>query len=227
VATRLVPDLDHFRGSFGARAVIPLWVDRAGSHANVAPAILQRLSRSLRLEVDAETLLSYCYALLGTRGYWLRFAEELRTPGPRIPLTRDAGLFCAVAKRGRELLDVHTFSAVRRGAARCLTAVGDQHPRAFAYEATSQVLRVGGGCFAPVDERVWSYAVSGYAVVRGWLRRRVGERARNAIEAAVPAQWTAMLDRELVELLWVLEATLALEPTLDELLDSVIASSAR
>jgi hypothetical protein len=36
-----------------------------------------------------------------------------------------------------------------------------------------------------------------------------------------------MLDRELVELLWVLEATLALEPTLDELLDSVIASSAR
>src|SRR5207248_6678279 len=31
IATAYVPDLDHFRGSFGARGVIPLWRDAAGA----------------------------------------------------------------------------------------------------------------------------------------------------------------------------------------------------
>ena len=37
VATDLVPDLHHFRGSFGGKHVIPLWRDRAGTDANLPP----------------------------------------------------------------------------------------------------------------------------------------------------------------------------------------------
>src|SRR6185503_484926 len=41
VATRLVPDLDHFRGSFGGRAVMPLWL---GDHPNLASGLLDALA---------------------------------------------------------------------------------------------------------------------------------------------------------------------------------------
>src|SRR5207253_1045185 len=57
VATALVPDLDHFRGSFGARAVIPLWCDAAATRPNVTPGVLEELG------VTPPELLAYCYAL--------------------------------------------------------------------------------------------------------------------------------------------------------------------
>src|SRR6202011_2107898 len=45
VATALVPDLDHFRGSFGGRAVIPLWRDPGATIPNVADGLLDDLAQ--------------------------------------------------------------------------------------------------------------------------------------------------------------------------------------
>ncbi len=78
VATALVPDLDHFRGSFGARAVIPLWRDANATMPNVAGEWLERLSERYVTDVDAETLMAYCYAVLATRSYVGRYEEELQ-----------------------------------------------------------------------------------------------------------------------------------------------------
>ena len=43
------------------------------------------------------------------------------------------------------------------------------------------------------------------------------------MDAIRPGTWTAELTSELLELLWLVEATLALEPALDALLDAIVS----
>jgi hypothetical protein len=233
VATALVPDLDHFRGSFGARAVIPLWRDAAATQPNVAPEWLVRLTERHGARVDAPALLAYCYAILGTRSYAGRFAEELRTPGARVPFTRDAALFMRAADLGRQLLWLHTFgercvpsgtkaAPLPTGETRCIDP--PEHTGPFAYDPEQHILRVAGGAFGPVAPAVWEYSVSGLRIVPAWLRQRTSKRRRSPLDAIALHNWTPALTNELLEVIWVLEATIALEPQLDTVLDEIVSN---
>jgi hypothetical protein len=227
VAAGHVPDLDHFRGSFGARAVIPLWHDAAATRPNVAPDWLARLSARFNpspgFAVSAEALMAYCYALLSTRGYVRRFENDLRVPGPRVPLTTDGALFLRAVEAGRELLALHSYRRVPRGLARCVAAVGDEYPTSFTYDPVRECLTVGSGRFEPVTRNAWNYVVSGYRVLNAWLAKRVRRHGRSPLDGIVPERWT--LTDELLELVWLLEATCDAEPALDTLLDEVVSSS--
>jgi len=223
VATALVPDLDCFRGSFGARAVIPLWRDAAATVPNVDSQWLDRLSERYGVAVRPEALMAYCYALLATRGYVARFADELRMPGPRIPITNDAQLFQRVVRLGERALTLHTYSHVPQRQARCLTDPGEVHPQAFTYDPRGDLIRLSEGAFGPITRELWDYSVSGLQVLRSWLRRRMPRSGKSPLDGIGPTRWTAALTRELLELVWVLEGTLAMEPLLDAALDDVAA----
>jgi hypothetical protein len=218
VATALVPDLDHFRGSFGARAVIPLWCDAAATRPNVAPGLLEKLG------VTAEALMAYCYAALGTHSYVARFAEELRTPGPRIPVTADAALFERTAALGERLLSMHTYREVRVGKAQVVSAFGDEYPARFAYDPNELKLQVGTAAIEPIAHCIWAYSVSGFRPIQSWLRRRITpSRGKSPLDSIRPRTWTVAMTHELLELVWVLEATLALQPALDAVLDEIVS----
>ena len=94
--------------------------------------------------------MAYCYGLLATRSYVARFAEQLRIPGPRVPITLSAELFRQAVGQGERLLALHTYRQVTRGDARCLTPVGREYPTRFRYEAASGVLWVQDGAFGPI-----------------------------------------------------------------------------
>ena len=224
VATACVPDLDQFRGSFGARGVLPLWRDAAATQPNVSTTWLRRLRQVYGREVTAPELLAYCYALLAGRGYTRRFENELRTPGPRVPLTLDASLFWRGVCLGTELIAVHTYRHLEQGGCRVVRPIGDEYPSWFAWE--NEHLKIGRGEIGPVAPAVWAYSVSGYPVLPSWLRRRIGPRGargRSALDRVGPATWTAALTRELLDLVWLLERTLALEPDLEMLLQAVLS----
>jgi Type ISP C-terminal specificity domain len=233
VATALVPDLDCFRGSFGARAVIPLWCDPQAMLPNIAEGLLERLAAQYGFGVTAEQFLAYCYALLGTRGFQIRFEEELRTPGPRLPITQHAALFVCAAALGERLLWLHTYgercaqgAQPPSGQARCLAPVGAAYPKQYAYDAERQTLRVGEGSFGPVTLEAWTFSVSGLRVIAAWLGRRVArpehKRRSSPLDAVEPRAWTAALSQELLELVWVVEATLAMQPALDTVLGEIV-----
>jgi hypothetical protein len=58
------------------------------------------------------------------------------------------------------------------------------------------------------------------------LRRRLGpRRRRSALDEIQPRSWTPPLSRELLELVWLLEATLDLEPALGSLLGEIASGS--
>ena len=75
--TPYVPDLDHFRGSYGAKNVMPLYRDPSGRSPNVATGLLDTIGDRLGIEVSPEDLLAYVHALAGTAAFTERFEDEL------------------------------------------------------------------------------------------------------------------------------------------------------
>jgi hypothetical protein len=237
----LVPDLHHFRGSFGGKDVIPLYRDPAATQPNVPNNLLATLGRALGQNITAEDFFCYTYAILAAPTYVETFSEELTIPGPRLPLTRNRTLFGQAADVGRRLIWLHTHGErfvpeghrrgeVPQGTARCERGVpttADGYPENYSFESTPQTLRVGGGIFRPVSNAMWKFSVSGLSVLQSWLdyRMRAGAgRSSSLLDEIRPEIWTAMMTQELLELLWVLEATVASLPKLSAVFANVIAS---
>ncbi|MEX2553553.1 MAG: type ISP restriction/modification enzyme, partial [Actinomycetota bacterium] len=103
-----IPDLDHFRGSFGGR-VSPLWSNAAATSSNMSAAVLAQLAETYGHEVSAPDLMAYIAAVLAHPAFTARFAKDLKQPGLRVPITADASLFAEAVALGREVIWLHTY----------------------------------------------------------------------------------------------------------------------
>jgi len=235
-----IPDLDHFRGSYGAKAAIALYRDAECKQANILPGLLDTLSKALRRKVTPEDFLAYVYGVLAQPAFTERFAEELGTRELRVPVTKDAKLFSRLQSVGAKLLWLHTYGErfipkghhrgqVPRGAARCVKPVpGDAagYPENYDYNDSTKTLRVGRGEFAPVAPEIYEFEVSGLKVVQSWLGYRMKNpkgRKSSLLDEINAEQWPSQFTDELLELLWVLEETLAGYAAQAELLSEVVA----
>lgn len=235
--TALIPDLHHFSGR-GGKDVIPLWRDSDATEPNVAHGLLDLLGTAYGDDVPPEDFFSYCYAILASPHYVERFAKDLEVPGPRIPLTTNADLFRRCTEAGQTLICLHTYGQrcwvrshrtrhTRPGRAKWAkpASVGD-YPNSYHFDPTTGVLTVGAGEVKPVTPEVFDFSVSGFPVVRSWLDYRMRStrgRTSSPLDEMRPEMWTATFDKELLELLWLLEATLEKYADLAKLLDDICA----
>ena len=100
-------------------------------------------------------------------------------------------------------------------------------PESFSYDPATQTLHIGAGQFHPVAPEVYNYAVSGLKVVQSWLRYRMRHgagRKSSPLDDIRPAAWPPQFTTELLELLWVVEATLETYPAQADLLDAIIST---
>jgi len=201
--------------------------------------LLDHLSGIFARSVVPDDIAAYSYSVLCNSSYVRRYWEELETPGPRVPITKSAGLFFEAVQQGKRLIWLHTYAErmrgagrsdeVPQGAARCLRAVSDApsaYPEDFAYIEADRNLRVGDGLFSPVNSEVWAYSVSGLQIIDSWLgyrMKRRGGKKSSPLDDIRPEHWTPRMTDEFLELLWVIEATVALEPELASLLDRVVS----
>lgn len=238
-ATRLIPDLHHFRGSFGGKHVIPLWRDADATDSNLTSGVLEKMSRVYSQTTTAEDFFAYCYAVLASPEYTKKFWDELTIPGPRIPITKDVELFKQVVTMGRKLLWLHTYGErfvpngqkvgrIPSGHARCKAgtpSTSADYPEEYSYSYSDQELRVGLGIFENVRPQIWEFNVSGFEVVKKWLgyrmRKRTG-RSSSPLDKIRPEVWE--FDVELLDLLWVLDHTIDLLPDMKRNLDLILAS---
>ncbi len=235
-----IPDLDHFRGSYGAKHLVPLYRDSAATALNIAPGLLGALTARLGASATPEDLAAYVYALLAQPAYQVRFATELETRELRVPLTAVKALFDDAVDLGRRLIWLHTYGErfvpagttpgdLPKGAARCAQAVSDdpdEYPEGYAYDLGSRTLTVGDGRFGPVEPEVWGFEVSGLRVVESWLGYRIANRKgrkSSPLDDIRPERWTAEFTTELLRLLWILEATLAEFPRAARLLGAIVS----
>jgi predicted helicase len=106
--TGLIPDLHHYKGSFGGRAY-PLWRDRAATQPNIKPALLIHLAKLYGQPVKAEDVIAYLAAVMAHPAFTARFTPDLVQPGLRVPLTADASLFNEAVALGREVVWLHCY----------------------------------------------------------------------------------------------------------------------
>ncbi|MGE6759401.1 type ISP restriction/modification enzyme [Corallococcus interemptor] len=243
VVAATVPDFHHFRGSYGGKDVLPLYRDADASDPNVTKGLLEKISSLLGIkELTAGDLAAYVYAVLSAPQYQERFAEALKTPGPRLPLTRSAKLWSDAVELGKELLWLHTYTERFRSSAngrssklpkvaglRWAKPVKEmpEKPSDVTYDEKNQQLVVGDGVVAGVRKDVMDYSVSGMEVVWKWLGYRTSRGAGRAASSSNPldqiraTKWPNEWSDELIELLTVLTVTLDKHPAQGMLLDAI------
>ena len=250
--TGLVPDLDHYRGSFGGR-VYPLWSDREARSSNFLPRLLVELTSKYGHEVNPEDLFAYIVAIAGHPAFTNHFKDDLSTPGLRIPLTGDAAVFREAADLGRNIVWLHTFGErmadpnhgrpdgpprlpqegrPRIPADGAIPQDPDSMPDMIDYDAGRQRLLIGEGYAENVPAAVWHYEVSGKQVLRQWFSYRkknrerpiIGDRRQpSPLSFVQPDRWLAEYTTELINVLNVIGWLIDLEPVQAALLDQVLA----
>jgi len=233
-----LPDLDHFSGR-GAKDIAPLYRDAQGKEANILPGLLDMLAKAYGRAVTPEDFLAYVYGVLAQPAFTERFAGELGTRELRVPITKRAPLFKQVRDIGAKLLWLHTYGQrfvpkgkhkghVPKAATKCTKPVpgnAENYPEKYEYNDATQTLHVGAGQFAPVAPEVYAFEVSGLRVVQSWLGYRMKNpkgKKSSPLDSINTETWPSEFTTELLELLWVLEATLAEYPAEAKLLAAVI-----
>ena len=194
-----MPDLHHYKGSFGGR-VFPLWRDRAASEPNLPPKLLGFLERKYKTTVSAEDLMAYIAAVAAHPAYTARFQDDLAQPGLRIPLTANAQTFRKGRGAGPHQSSGCTPSASdawtpRTAAPRSRRGWRRRTPRGCpppersrkgptpcptrsATMPSKKRLLVGDGYIDNVSPEVWSYEVSGKQVLPHWFSYRKRNREK-------------------------------------------------
>ncbi|HEY5485122.1 MAG TPA: type ISP restriction/modification enzyme [Candidatus Cryosericum sp.] len=236
-----IPDLNYFSGR-GGKDIIPFYVNNEATQPNVLPGLLDLLRNRYQGDVTPEAFLAYIYGVLAQPGFTARYAKELESHQLRVPITTDPELFQKVSDLGAQLLWLHTYGErfvpkgkhhgqVPAGTAKCTKPVpGDPagYPEEFAYDPATRTLRVGDGEFCPVASQVFEFEVSSLKVVQSWLKYRMRKGAgkkSSPLDDIRPDHWTNQFTTELLELLWVLEATLEVYPEQARLLESIVAGA--
>jgi hypothetical protein len=248
--TGLLPDLDHYKGSFGGR-VFPLLFDTAGEH-NISAACLELLGKRFGREVAPEELFAYLAAVAAHPVYIERFKEDLVQPGLRIPLTADERLFDEAVALGKEVVWLHTFGErfadakagrpaspprLPKDAAPKVPADGsvpgdaESMPNEISYDDNMQILRIGEkGKIVNVTPEMWGYEVSGKQVITQWFSYRKKNRSKppmgdkrlpSKLSEIQPAGWLAEYTTELLNVLNILGRLVALEPKQADLLERI------
>jgi hypothetical protein len=248
--TALVPDLDHYKGSFGGR-VFPLWRNQHASVPNLPQKLLTFLTRKYGTEVTAEDVVAYIAAIAAHPAFTVCFQGDLSTPGLRIPLTSDGRAFAKAVDLGRTVIWLHTFGermtdpqkgrpaqpprlpTARRPRIPACGAIPEEPeamPDSIHYDASKKRLLVGQGYVENVGPKVWLYDVSGKQVLLQWFSYRklnrerpiIGDRRKpSSLGVIQPDRWLAEYTTELINLLNVLGWLVDLEPAQAALLERV------
>ncbi|NJP44504.1 type ISP restriction/modification enzyme [Actinacidiphila epipremni] len=240
VFSAFIPDMHYFNGRSGC--VRPLYRDSRGETPNLAPGLLDLLSQRLAMVITAEDFLAYVAAVVSHPAYTLRFLDDLRDPGVRVPLTGDADLWREAVRIGRRVLWLHSYGTryadpaegradgpprLRSNRPQCIEEIPDSvedMPDVLRYEQHTERLWVGSGCIAPVPQSTRSYQVSGMNVLDKWFsyrRRKPGGKRRLDLDGVVARSWSPGWTTRLLDLLNVLGLLVQEEPRQKELLDAI------
>ena len=245
-----IPDLDHYKGSFGGR-VFPLWADREQRTPNFKAGLLREVAEALGVAVSAPDLMAYFAAVAVHPAYTARFRSDLVQPGLRFPMTADASLFAEAVEIGSEIIWLHCFGErfADPGSGRpggqprmpegerpvipkdgAIPTSPDRFPDRIKYDAAARRLTVGDGFIDNVPPAVWKYEVSGKQVLVQWFSYRRRDRSRpiigdrrppSALARIQPDGWLAEYTTELMNVLHVLGRLVALEPREADLLRGI------
>ncbi|WP_406396519.1 type ISP restriction/modification enzyme [Streptomyces sp. NBC_00887] len=236
VFSALIPDFHYFKGSEGGRTLPFLHPDGT---PNLAPGLTTALTGILGITAAPKDVLAYVAGVVAHPAFTNTFADELTTPGIRIPITTDAGLWARAVDLGRQALWLHTYGQCFTGPGRPAGDVrllaGDPQrplsqkpvtalPETLTYDEDRQTIVMGDGEFGPVTPQVRDYAVGGRNVIKSWFDYRKKEpsgRRSSPLDDVNTTAWDPDWTGEFLDLLSVLARLVGLEPQQAEILEAI------
>lgn len=242
VFTSLVPDLDHFiTPAGGGGRVLPLL--HPNGDGTPPAALLAALSAAIGRTITASDLLAYVAAVTAHDAYTRQFADELRTPGVRVPITTDAQVWVDAVAVGREVIWAQTYgeafadategrtpNSVRFAPAsgkqvRALTAVTGL-PDTLTYDESSETVSMGDGSWGPVPREVVDYEIGMRNVLENWFNYRRASstnRETSPLDEIMPTTWSPGWTNEFTDLLSAVRRLVELQPQQATILERVLA----
>jgi hypothetical protein len=236
--SNLMPDQHSFNNRGGR--TLPLF--HPDGSPNVTPGLLAALEKVLKREVAASELLSYIAGVTAHPHFIELYSEDLRTPGIRVPLTKDAGLWSNAVELGEEILWLHTFGSrfvdvdkgrgvdirQRNGLSHptYLEAVKGM-PDVLDHDDETNVLKVGTGRFGGVSKDVYEYQVGGVNVLKQWFgyrKQNPNGKITSELDRIVPDRWESEWTEHLLQVLSALAQLVEAQELQAKLLDDVASS---
>ncbi len=181
---------------------------------NIVPTLVESLKSAYKKEHNPEQILHYIYALLYSNAYRKKYAEFLKADFPRVPFTRDYKLFCKLAEKGQELVELHLLKSKKlvKPITKC-EGPGDLRVDKVIYDQTKARIYINPEkWFTGVDSEVWEYHIGGYQVAEKWLKDRRGRELSSEEVAPYARVVTAISE------------TIIIQGSLDDLFTEVEAS---
>ncbi len=246
VFTHLIPDMHYFKGSEGGRT-LPLL--HPGERPNLSVGLLSALSTLVGSEllsdnITAHDMLAYIAAVVAHPAYTATFADELTTPGIRVPITADPQLWGEAVELGRDVLWAHTYGQtyvdpdLGRPAGDVRFPPGNPDrilnqqsvtgiPTELVFDEARHLVVLDSGAWGPVRREVFDYVVSGINVLKSWFKYRKadpGGRKASPLDDIHVDTWPAEWSVELTDLLSVLTRLVQAEPAQAELVGRILAA---
>lgn len=237
VFSALIPDMHHFNNR-GGRSLPLLHPDGT---PNLARGLLPALATSLGVDLIASDVLAYVASVVAHPAFTQTFADELTTPGIRVPMTTDPNLWAEAVALGKRIIWLHTYGQSFAGPDRLLGSVryspGDVHqplsltpittmPETMSFDTERTVVSLGTGEFGPVVPAVWEYAVGGKNVLKSWFNYRKavpGGKKTSPLDYMQADMWDPDWTTEFIDLLTVLTRLVEREPDQADLLARILA----
>ena len=233
----LITDMNTFNNR-GGRTLPTFHPD--GS-PNVAPGLLEVLSRSLGRTVTATDLSAYVAGVSAHPEYVDMFSKPLHFSGNRVPITADAMLWDEAVAIGYNIIWLHTYGqrgTPPMGVSHLMDApqgeytlpsydesVGVNMPEKVTYDENTHTIHLGAGRWSNVAPEVWSYTVGGVQVIDSWVgyrRRNPKGRKSSPLDEIITTSWLTEWSRQFSELLAVLTHLVHLEGKQHDLLHAVV-----
>ena len=146
--------------------------------ANINEMVFIRLQEAFKKEIKPEDIFYYIYAVVYSNDYRMKYIEFLKLDFPRIPFTKDHGLFSRMAKLGERLVKLHLLQSEELDTPLVKSqGKGDNIVEQLKYDAKDQrVYYNPTQYFEGVSKKVWEYQIGGYQVCNKWLKDRKGKR---------------------------------------------------
>ena len=248
--TTEVPDYHFFKGSGGGKHIVPLWLDASCTIPNVNSDLLRRLGHLWKSNVDAVDVFYYCFCVVSCPAYTQRFMDELSEPGIRVPISLNKKLFIEAVELGKRLINIQTKGGACSGSKNLSTSghharIGknlpisvNDFPETFVYDSEIREIQmcisVGKekrivGTVVDVLPEIWDYEISGRRVVLSWLQSRARDgsgRKSSSLEDIRMNTWDLKYNSELLELIWMLEEIVEIEPQQESILTRIISEEA-
>lgn len=145
---------------------------------NITPEFFKIFKELYTKKPTPESIFYYIYAVLYSNIYRKKYAEFLKIDFPRIPFTKDYGLFSKMGDWGQKLVDLHLLkSSELEDPIAKFSAAGDNKVEKLTYDKnTLRVYINKTQYFEGVPQEVWEYQIGGYQVCNKWLKDRKGRK---------------------------------------------------